>query len=55
MENPISVIIDVDLSDVDISKIGGDMAESQKKKVQEVFAPVLLTQVVSMTTFRRRF
>ncbi len=52
LESPISVIIDVDLSGIEISSIGADMAETQKDKVKEIYAPVLLTQIVAIT--RRR-
>ena len=52
LESPIDAIINVDLSGIELSNIGADMADTQKEKAQEVFAPVVLTQIVAIT--RRR-
>ena len=52
LENPIGAIIDVDLSGIELTNIGADMPDTQREKAQEVFAPVVLTQIVAIT--RRR-
>jgi len=51
IENPIGILVDVDLSNVVLSDIGNDMTQDQKEKAQEVVVPVILTRIASMAAF----
>ena len=51
--SPISVIIDVDLSDISLNNIANDMTQDQKDKAHEVIIPTILVRVVSLAM--RRF
>ena len=51
--SPISVIIDVDLSEINLKNISDDMTQDQKDKAQEVIVPTILVRIVSLAL--RRF
>ena len=50
--DPISVIIDVDLENINLNNITSDMTQDQKEKAQEVIVPTLLVKIASLA-FRR--
>ena len=51
IENPIQTFIDIDIQEINLSKIGDDMTQDQREKAQEVVVPVILTRIVSMAAF----
>jgi len=51
LEDPIEVILDIDIADIDITTIGDDMTQDQKEKAQEVVVPVILTRIATMAAF----
>jgi len=51
--SPISVIIDVDLTEINLKNISDDMTQDQKDKAQEVIVPTILVRIVSLAL--RRF
>ena len=54
LENPIEVLIDVNLQEINLSNLGDDMTTDQKEKAQEVVVPVILTRIASMAAFMFR-
>jgi len=54
IEDPIEVILDIDIGKIDITTIGDDMTQDQKEKAQEVVVPVILTRIVTMASFMFR-
>ena len=55
IENPIETLVDIDLKEINLSDLSGDMTSDQKEKAQEVVVPVILTRIASMAAviFRR--
>ena len=51
LENPIEVLTDVNLQEINLSNLGDDMTSDQKEKAQEVVVPVILTRIASMAAF----
>ena len=51
IEDPLEVILDIDIQDIDITDIGNDMTTDQKEKAQEVVVPVILTRIATMASF----
>jgi hypothetical protein len=54
IENPIEVLTDINIQDININDIGSDMTNDQKEKAQEVVVPVILTRIASMAAFIMR-
>ncbi len=54
LENPLEVLTDINIQEIDISNIGSDMTNDQKEKAQEVVVPVILTRIASMAAFMFR-
>ncbi len=51
IENPIETLVDIDLKEINLSDLSGDMTSDQKEKAQEVVVPVILTRIASMAAF----
>ena len=51
LEDPVEVILDIDISNINIETIGDDMTQDQKEKAQEVVVPVILTRIATMAAF----
>tara|TARA_Y100000592_G_scaffold46583_1_gene73976 strand:- start:31137 stop:33026 length:1890 start_codon:yes stop_codon:yes gene_type:complete len=51
IEDPLEVILDIDIQDINITDIGSDMTTDQKEKAQEVVVPVILTRIATMASF----
>ena len=51
LENPIQVLVDINVQDINLSTIGDDMTQDQREKAQEVVVPVILTRIASMAAF----
>ena len=51
LENPLEVLTDVNLQEINLSNLGDDMTSDQKEKAQEVVVPVILTRIASMAAF----
>jgi hypothetical protein len=51
IENPIETLVDIDLKEINLSNLSGDMTSDQKEKAQEVVVPVILTRIASMAAF----
>ena len=51
IENPIEVLVDIDIQEINLTSIGNDMTQDQKEKAQEVVVPVILTRIASMAAF----
>jgi|TARA_R100000278_G_scaffold3344_2_gene6100 hypothetical protein len=43
--------VDIDLKEINLSDLSGDMTSDQKEKAQEVVVPVILTRIASMAAF----
>ena len=54
LENPIETLVNVDLSDITISKINSGMSSDQKEKSQEVVVPTILVRIASMFSMAYR-
>ena len=52
-EGDFSVIINVDLGDVNIRNITDDLSTQQKEKAQEVIVPTLLLRIASLALLRK--
>ena len=52
VDDPLSVIIDVDLNEITLNNITSDMTQDQKEKAQEVIVPTILVKIASFA-FRR--
>ena len=51
LDNPLTVILDIDLKNFDIKEIGNDMTNDQKEKAQEVVIPVIIaSQIIASVT-----
>jgi len=51
IENPIETLVDINLKEINLSDLSGDMTSDQKEKAQEVVVPVILTRIASMAAF----
>jgi len=51
IDNPIEVLTDINIQDINIATIGNDMTNDQKEKAQEVVVPVILTRIATMAAF----
>jgi len=51
IEDPLEVILDIDIQNINITDIGSDMTTDQKEKAQEVVVPVILTRIATMASF----
>ena len=54
LENPIQVLVDINVQDINLATIGDDMTQDQREKAQEVVVPVILTRIASMAAFIMR-
>jgi hypothetical protein len=54
IENPIEILTDINIQEININDIGSDMTNDQKEKAQEVVVPVILTRIASMAAFIMR-
>ena len=46
LDNPISAIVDVDLTDFNVSELGQDMTNDQREKSKEVVVPVIIASQI---------
>ena len=51
--NPISAIVEIDLTNIKLSDIGSDMTEDSKQKAQEVVVPTVILRIASLAFFKR--
>jgi len=51
IEDPIEVLIDIDLEEISFESISDSMTTDQKEKAQEVVVPVILTRIATMAAF----
>ena len=48
LDNPLDVIVDIDLSNIKVTEIGKDMTQDQRQKSKEVVVPVIIaSQIIS--------
>ena len=53
--DPIGAIIDIDISEINLSEIGSDMTTDQKKKSSEAVVPIIIVSQIIAAPFTRRF